>query len=206
MDSDSVKVYLICPLILLILLNTNLLVLKMIETVRLRLRQWRTEDYAPFAAMNTHPQVMEYFPKLLTRAESDAFINKMKSIIETQGWGFWAVELKHNQQFIGFVGLHDQPTQFSFSPCVEIGWRLDQAYWGQGYAPEAAEAALAFAFDQLKLNKVVAFTTLENAKSQAVMRKLQMKKVSEFQHPALALNHPLSWHVLYEILKKDFVG
>jgi len=175
----------------------------MIETARLRLRQWQAEDYASFAAMGTNPQVMEYFPKLLTRAESDAMIDKMKSIIETQGWGLWAVELKNNQQFIGFVGLHDQPTQFSFSPCVEIGWRLDQAYWGQGYAPEAAQGALAFAFDQLKLAKVVAFTTLENAKSQAVMRKLNMKKVSEFQHPALATEHPLSWHVLYEILKAD---
>ncbi|MCH7391519.1 GNAT family N-acetyltransferase [Acinetobacter dispersus] len=175
----------------------------MIETARLRLRQWQAEDYASFAAMGTNPQVMEYFPKLLTRAESDAMIDKMKSIIETQGWGLWAVELKNNQQFIGFVGLHDQPTQFSFSPCVEIGWRLDQAYWGQGYAPEAAQAALAFAFDQLKLAKVVAFTTLENAKSQAVMRKLNMKKVSEFQHPALVTEHPLSWHVLYEILKAD---
>ncbi|MCH7315224.1 GNAT family N-acetyltransferase [Acinetobacter sp. ANC 3882] len=175
----------------------------MIETARLRLRQWRTEDYAPFAAMGSHPQVMEYFPKLLTRAESDAMIDKMKSIIDAQGWGLWAVELKHNQQFIGFVGLHDQPTQFSFSPCVEIGWRLDQAYWGQGYAPEAAQAALTFAFDQLKLEKVVAFTTLDNMKSQAVMQKLQMKKVSEFQHPALNVDHPLSWHVLYEILKAD---
>ncbi|ENX34462.1 hypothetical protein F889_01744 [Acinetobacter colistiniresistens] len=177
----------------------------MIETARLRLRQWQAQDSACFAAMSTHPQVMQYFPKLLTRAESDAMIDKMQSIIETQGWGLWAVELKQNQQFIGFVGLHDQPTQFSFSPCVEIGWRLDHAYWGQGYAPEAAQAALAFAFNQLKLDKVVAFTTLENAKSQTVMRKLRMKKVSEFQHPALATEHPLSWHVLYEILKSDFI-
>ncbi|USA47272.1 GNAT family N-acetyltransferase [Acinetobacter sp. C26M] len=177
----------------------------MIETARLRLRQWQEEDYTSFAAMGNNLQVMEYFPKLLTRAESDAMIDKMKSIIETQGWGLWAVELKHNRQFIGFVGLHDQPTQFSFSPCVEIGWRLDQVYWGQGYAPEAAQAALAFAFEQLKLDKVVAFTTLENAKSQKVMQKLQMKKVSEFQHPALAADHPLSWHVLYEILRSDFI-
>lgn len=198
-------VYPIYLLILLILFNTHLLVLKMIETARLRLRQWRAEDYIAFAAMGSNPQVMEYFPKLLTRAESDAMIDRMKSIIDTQGWGFWAVELKHNQQFIGFTGLHDQPTQFSFSPCVEIGWRLDQAYWGQGYAPEAAQAALAFAFDQLKLEKVVAFTTVDNAKSQKVMQKLNMKYVTQFQHPALAKDHPLSWHVLYEILQKDFI-
>lgn len=179
--------------------------LKMIETARLRLRQWRAEDYVSFAAMSTNPQVMEYFPKLLTQAESDALIDRMRSIIETQGWGFWAVELKHNQQFIGFTGLHDQPTQFSFSPCVEIGWRLDQAYWGQGYAPEAAQAALTFAFDQLKLDKVVSFTTLGNQKSQAVMKKLKMRKITEFQHPALESDHALSWHVLYEISKNEFL-
>ncbi|MCH7336226.1 GNAT family N-acetyltransferase [Acinetobacter sp. NIPH 2699] len=177
----------------------------MIETARLRLRQWIPEDYPHFAVMSTNPQVMQYFPKLLTRAESDAMIDKMKSIIESQGWGFWAVELKENHQFIGFVGLHDQPTQFSFSPCVEIGWRLDQPYWGQGYATEAAKAALAFAFNQLKLDKVVSFTTLENEKSQAVMKKLEMRKVTTFQHPALEPDHPLSWHVLYEISKNEFL-
>jgi RimJ/RimL family protein N-acetyltransferase len=71
------------------------------------------------------------FSKSSNRAESDAYIDKLKAIIEKQGWGFWAVELKSNQQFIGFVGLHDQPTQFSFSPCVEIGWRFRSAFWGK---------------------------------------------------------------------------
>ncbi|NAR18473.1 GNAT family N-acetyltransferase [Acinetobacter haemolyticus] len=180
------------------------MVVKMIETPRLILRQWRDSDYPCFAEMGTNPQVMQYFPNLLSRAESDALIDRMKLIIETKGWGFWAVELKENQQFIGFVGLHDQPIQFSFSPCVEIGWRLDQAYWGQGYASEAANAALDFAFEQLQLNKVVSFTTLENEKSQAVMKKLKMRKITEFQHPALASDHPLSRHVLYEISRKEF--
>ncbi|ESK56191.1 GNAT family N-acetyltransferase [Acinetobacter tjernbergiae] len=175
----------------------------MIETARLRLRQWQTEDYAPCAAMSTNPQVMEYFPKQLTRAESDAMIDKMKSIIEMQGWGLWAVELKHNQQFIGFVGLHDQPTQFSFSPCVEIGWRLDHAYWGKGYGYEAANAALDFAFNHLQLEKVVSFTTLDNLRSQVLMQRLGMGKVAEFQHPTLSKDHPLSWHILYEIRQSD---
>ena len=90
------------------------MVLKMIETPRLTLRQWLPKDYSYFAQMSTNPQVMQYFPKLLTRTESDAFIDKVRAIIELQGWGFWAVELKSNHQFIGFVGLHSQPTQFSF--------------------------------------------------------------------------------------------
>jgi ribosomal-protein-alanine N-acetyltransferase len=105
------------------------MVVKMIETPRLILRQWRDTDYLPFAEMSANPELMRYFPKVLTRAESNAYIDKLKAIIQKQGWGFWAVEFRETQQFIGFVGLHDQPTQFSFSPCVEIGWRLDQAFW-----------------------------------------------------------------------------
>ena len=177
----------------------------MIETARLILRQWQPEDYASFAQMSKNPQVMQYFPKLLNRTESDAFIDKVKTIIELHGWGFGAVELKSNHQFIGFVGLHSQPTQFSFSPCVEIGWRLDQAYWGKGYATEAAQAVLHLAFRRLKLQKVVSFTALKNSRSERLMRKIGMRKVNEFQHPALAKDHPLSWHVLYEILETNFV-
>lgn len=180
------------------------MVLKMIETPRLILRQWLAKDYPHFAEMSTNPQVMAYFPKLLNPSESSAFIDRIKALIEQQGWGFWAVELKENHQFIGFVGLHSQPAQFSFSPCVEVGWRLNEPYWGKGYATEAANAVLAFAFDQLQLDKVVSFTTVENEKSQAVMRKLKMRKITEFQHPALKPDHPLSWHVLYEISKKEF--
>ena len=180
------------------------MVLKMIETPRLILRQWLPEDYPYFAQMSMNPYVMQYFPKLLSRSESDALIDKFHDIIDRQGWGFWAVELKATHQFIGFVGLHEQTTQFSFSPCVEIGWRLDQAYWGLGYATEAAQAALKFAFDQLALEKVVSFTTLENTKSQSVMQKLNMTYVKDFQHPALAVDHLLCWHVLYQIEKDDF--
>ncbi|KKW75592.1 GCN5 family acetyltransferase [Acinetobacter sp. AG1] len=181
------------------------MVLKVIETARLILRQWQPEDYASFAQMSKNPQVMQYFPKLLTRTESDAFINKVRAIIELQSWGFWAVELKSNHQFIGFVGIHSQPTQFSFSPCIEIGWRLDQAYWGKGYATEAAQSVLDFAFRELNFEKIVSFTSLENLRSQMLMQKLGMIKVGEFQHPALVKDHPLSWHVLYEIHQSDWI-
>ena len=76
---------------------------------------------------------------------------------------------------------------------------------GKGYAPEAANAALAFAFDHLQLETVVSFTTLENLRSEALMQSLGMRKLAEFQHPALAQDHPLSWHVLYEIQQSDRV-
>jgi RimJ/RimL family protein N-acetyltransferase len=71
----------------------------------------------------------------------------METIISNQGWGFWAVELKSTNSFIGFVGLHQAEVELLFSPCVEIGWRLSKKYWNNGYATEAGRAALKFAFE-----------------------------------------------------------
>ena len=153
--------------------------------------------------MGQNPEVMRYFPSLLTPEQSLQFIEKVTKQIDQYGWGLWAVELKETKEFIGFIGLQPQPNLFEFTPCVEIGWRLDQAFWGKGYAKEAANAALDFAFNHLQLETVVSFTTLENLRSQALMQSLGMRKLAEFQHPALAQDHPLNWHVLYEIQQFD---
>ncbi|AOA59018.1 GNAT family N-acetyltransferase [Acinetobacter larvae] len=175
-----------------------------ISSPRLILRAWQRDDLPIFAAMNNDPKVMQYFPKPLSRSESDALAALAQSFIATQGWGFWAVELKHNHQFIGMVGLHAQPDKFSFSPCVEIGWRIDAAHWRCGYATEAAQHALKFAFEQLKLSEVVAFTAQCNTPSQQVMQKLGMQYRQDFIHPDLAADHPLAPHVLYAITRESF--
>ena len=143
-----------------------------IETARLRLRAWRADDFSAFAQLNADAQVMRYFPHPLTQTESDALAQMFQQFINQNGWGFWAVELKHSQEFIGFTGLHAQPECFDFSPCVEIGWRLDSKFWHQGYATEAAQACLYFAFSVLKLDEVVAFSAVQNRPSEAVMKRL----------------------------------
>ena len=103
----------------------NLSVFNPIETERLILRQWNLEtDLLPFFELNLDAEVMEFFPHPLTRAESDALAQRFFELIQQQGWGFWAIELKQTRTFIGFCGLYSQPDQFDFSPCVEIGWRL----------------------------------------------------------------------------------
>lgn len=170
-----------------------------LETSRLRLRPWRDEDFAPFAALNADPQVMAHFPATLDRAESDVLAARCQSLIEAQGWGFWATEIKASGDFIGFVGLHRPIAELPFSPCVEIGWRLARPFWGQGYASEAARAALSFAFNDLALAEVVAFTSLENRRSQAVMERLGMCRAENFEHPALPPGHPLREHCLYRL-------
>ncbi|CAM3198321.1 GNAT family N-acetyltransferase [Cupriavidus taiwanensis] len=170
------------------------------ETGRLRLRQWRDEDYAPFAALNADAQVMRYFPAPLTRAESDAMAGRCRSLIAQQGWGVWVVERIADDAFLGFVGLHEPAAALPFAPCVEIAWRLARQAWGQGYATEAARGALAYGFGRLALNEIVAFTTLANARSRAVMERLGMRQDAEgFDHPALPPGHPLRPHCLYRL-------
>lgn len=177
-----------------------------LKTHRLRLRQWQSSDLIAFAALNADPEVMQYFPKFLNSDESEQLATRFQHLIHKHQWGFWAVELKENQKFIGFVGLHAQPEQFTFSPCVEIGWRLAKQYWHYGYATEAAQACLAFAFEVLKLDAVVAFTAYPNLASAKVMQRLSMTYLYDFNHPHLRQDHPLSRYVLYQIKHSEFLA
>jgi RimJ/RimL family protein N-acetyltransferase len=137
-----------------------------LHTPRLLLRRWRTEDCAPFAALNADPLVMEHFPALLTREESDRMVERIEDHFQEHGFGLWAVELPGIAPFIGFVGLAIPRFEASFTPCVEIGWRLVATYWGHGYATEAAKAAAAFGFEHLRLSEILSFTAVANRRSQ----------------------------------------
>jgi RimJ/RimL family protein N-acetyltransferase len=175
-----------------------------IETERLRLRQWIESDREPFAKLNGDPRVMEFFPNMLDRAASDAMIDRMQIKIAERGWGFWAVELKQDNQFIGFVGLQIPKADFPFSPCVEIGWRLAFEYWGKGYATEAAKAALKVGFDRLDLPEIVSFTAINNHRSSAVMERLGMnnRETETFEHPNLSIGHPHRKYCLYRLSRE----
>ena len=180
-----------------------------IETERLYLRQWQASDFAIFAAMNGDPEVMKYFPKLLSAKVSDIIASKCQQLIEDNGWGFWALSLKKgsekNDAFIGFVGLNQTHADMSFAPCVEIAWRLRKEFWGQGYATEAARASLDFAFSELALEEVVAFTAVINKRSQLLMKRIRMTDTqNNFYHPALESNHLLAEHVLYKITRQQW--
>lgn len=168
-----------------------------LATPRLLLRPWRDGDLAPFAALNADPRVMEYFPAPLDRAGSDALAAKIRAHLAEHGWGLWAVEHAASGGFLGFTGLA-RPTFASwFTPCVEVGWRIAAAYWGRGYAPEAAAAVLEFGFRELALPEIVSFTSVGNVKSIRVMEKIGLTRRGEFEHPGIAEGSPLRPHVLY---------
>jgi len=171
-----------------------------IETPRLRMRQWRESDREPFAAMNADPAVMEFFASPPSRAASDASIDAWQAQLAAQGWSNWAVELRESQEFIGFTGLSVPRRTFSFSPCVEVGWRLARKFWGEGFATEAARAALRVGFERLALPEVVSFTAVGNLRSRAVMERIGMNDTNQdFEHPGITEGHPLRLHCLYRI-------
>ncbi|QDU54297.1 GNAT family N-acetyltransferase [Aeoliella mucimassa] len=175
------------------------------ETNRLLLRQWREEDLAPFAQLNGDATVMRYFPKTLTRSESDALAIKLQHRIAEQGWGFWAVELRDTGAFMGFVGLNRPDYALPIGPCVEIGWRMLQEYWGFGYATEAAQAALRVGFETLGLDEIVSYTATINLPSQRVMQRLGMQLDRDtFEHPLVPEGHPLRTHVVYRLTQQQW--
>lgn len=182
-----------------------------IHTDRLLLRQWNSADLEPFADLNADPRVMEYFPATLSRKESDALAERIRSRLEGQGWGLWAVSIPDTVNFIGFIGLSQPSFDAHFTPAVEVGWRLAFDYWGKGYATEGATAVLAYGFDTLKLEEIVSFTAVQNQRSRHVMEKIGMHHSSEddFDHPKLPEGHPLRRHVLYrkkqQVLKNKYV-
>lgn len=169
------------------------------ETERLGFRNWEIKDIAKFAKINADEKVMQYFPKCLTYEET---VNSVKNInfhFEKWGYGLWVVEEKKKKDFIGFIGLNHTDFKTSFSPCVEIGWRLDQKFWGLGYASEGAKLCLKKAFSDFGLKQIYSFTSVLNLKSENVMIKLGMQKFSEFEHPKLENSNPLCRHVAYTI-------
>lgn len=179
-----------------------------LSTPRLRLRPWRDEDLVPFAAINADPEVMEYFPSVLTREQSNAVAAKIRQEMEERGHGLWAVEEPGVVEFAGFVGLSVPRFDAPFMPCIEIGWRLARPCWGRGLATEAARAALAFGFDELGLLEIVSFTASANRASRRVMEKLGMVRdpADDFDHPFLAEGHWLRRHLLYRLNRERFRG
>ncbi len=163
----------------------------------IRLRQWRDDDLEPFAAMNADPEVMRFFPRLLTKAECRATLQRLRADIEHRGWGLWAVEA--DGALAGFTGLAEPKFRARFTPCVEIGWRLRREFWGRGIAYAAARLAQSYAFETLQLPELVSFTAAINTRSRRLMERLDFTRnpADDFLHPSLAADSPLRPHVLY---------
>ncbi len=172
-----------------------------IRTPRTLLRAWKESDREAWAAMNADDEVRKYFPKVLTREESDAEFERINSGVKQRGWGMWALEIPGAHPFSGFVGLNPPAYDAVWQPAVEIGWRLAQDTWHKGYATEAAQAAMQFAFEHLQLPQVLALSVTTNTPSHMVMDRLGMTRWHgmEFDHPRVPIDWPLKNHIVHRI-------
>jgi len=175
----------------------------LIGTKRLLIRNWEDRDRDLFFRINSDDQVMAFFPFRRTRAESDAFLDRLRASIERDGFGFAALESRETGACMGFAGLHRDSVVPTLPPdTVEIGWRLAPEYWGKGYATEAAKALLAFGFQKFALGEIVSFAVWNNDRSTAVMGRIGMRPdpAGNFDHSRVPDTHPhLKRHVLYRI-------
>ncbi|HEY3912297.1 MAG TPA: GNAT family N-acetyltransferase [Stellaceae bacterium] len=171
-----------------------------LRTSRLLLRPWRDADLAAFAAMSANPAVMEFLLPIAQPGGCESWAARLQAHWRDHGFGRWAVEIPGVASFIGVVGLAWIPYEAHFTPAVEIAWRLARAYWGRGYATEAAGAALDYGFDSLGLREIVAVTVPANLRSRRVMERLGMMRAPEddYDHPNVP-EGPLKRHVLYRL-------
>ena len=177
----------------------------MIETERLILRRWRDADRAPYAELMADAAVASWLGGVLTRPEADARIDRSEAAFESHGIGRFALERRADGRFLGYCGLLPIHENLPVFPGVEIGWALAQHAWGHGYAVEAARAALADGFARLPPKEILAYTTVANERSQAVMRRLGLRRAEarDFDHPLFEPSHPLCRHLVYVADRPD---
>jgi ribosomal-protein-alanine N-acetyltransferase len=170
-----------------------------LRTDRLLLREFLPADRGPFAAVNADREVAATLSRALTREESDAYIDRIAARWREDAFGMWALQRLDDGTFIGCAGL--SVPSWSPVPGIEIGWRLARPSWGFGYATEAARAAVGWAFEALAIEELISLTGAVNMRSRAVMERLGMRHdgASDFAHPRLPPDHPLSAHVAYRL-------
>jgi RimJ/RimL family protein N-acetyltransferase len=157
-----------------------------LHTARLRLRPWCDEDLDALAEMYADPEVMRYIGdgSVRTRDETAAGLARMRAEWDEQGHGMFAVELRESGELTGWTGTTVPSFLPEVLPAVEIGWRLARRFWGRGLATEAARTTLRHAFDTVGLERILSICNVDNAASEAVMRKLGMHLDRETMMPA----------------------
>ena len=158
-----------------------------LETARIRLRRPSERDTDPLAQMFADARYMRFLGDGTTadRTESWRAIASALGHWALRGYGFFSVEEKSAGLFIGWAGLlHPEGW-----PGVEIAWGFAPACWGQGFATEAATSVLRYAFDRLRLPRLVSIIHPENAASIRVAMKIgeRFERSIEFQGRSLHL-------------------
>jgi RimJ/RimL family protein N-acetyltransferase len=159
--------------------SQQLTVAPQLESDRLRLREWRSEDLAPMVRMYTDPETMRHLGGPQTPEEIEAFFHVRIERWRNHGWGAWALELRDKTGIVGVIGYGPPKPPFEeLDACLDFGWLLAKEYWGQGFATEAAMVALAWGFDDRNLARVIATPDASNHASRHVCEKLHMTQTT----------------------------
>ena len=171
------------------------------ETARLRLRQWGKGDSERFYAIMNKPAVMRHLGGVQDRASWDAAAERLAGYQRDFGHSFWLVERKSDGELLGFCGLKrvNSPGGECLSGQLEIGWRLRESAWGQGYAKEAAIASLDLAFECFGAPHVVALTIAANAESQGLMKRLGMTRREDLDFIDTRFGPEMNPSIVYRI-------
>lgn len=173
---------------------------------RLGFRNWRETDVKDFQSMNSDSEVMAYFPNTLTGKESTELVQKLKLHYTKYKYTYFVTETLAHKEFIGFIGFAFQEYKTDFTPAVDIGWRLKKNAWGKGYATEGAKKCLEVGFEKFNFNEIISTCTVENIRSEKVMKKLGMMKIGTFNHPQLKKHPQYEKCVCYRINKNAWTG
>ncbi|WP_120716841.1 GNAT family N-acetyltransferase [Tsuneonella amylolytica] len=154
-----------------------------IETDRLVLRDWREGDLPRFLEGTNTPAVMRWLGGVMDESGQAALVERVTGCRARNGFCFWIVERKSDGAVLGFCGLKraDAPGS-TVTGQFEVGWRLREDAWGQGYAREAATAALDAAFGRFGADEVVALTVDGNAPSWGLMLRLGMRRREDLDY------------------------
>jgi RimJ/RimL family protein N-acetyltransferase len=155
-----------------------------IETARLMLSPWREDDRDELAAMVADPRTMVDYPAPQTRAESDVRFERYRRTYDRVGYSRWCLRLRDTGEFVGYCGNQPLEPDHPIGEGPEIGWRVRRIHWNKGYASEAARASLADGFSRCGMTHVYSYTTTDNARSEAVMRRIGLERLTakDFTH------------------------
>jgi [ribosomal protein S5]-alanine N-acetyltransferase len=162
------------------------------ETERLLLREILPEDESGFFELDANPEVHRFLGNKPVKSmdEVRAYIKLIRQQYEDYGIGRWAVVEKKDNQFIGWAGLKyiTQPINNNRLHYYDIGYRLNQKYWGLGYATEAAIIARDYAFDTMKLDAIYGCTHIDNHVSRHILEKIGLRFVETFPYQDMICN------------------
>lgn len=178
----------------------------MIETERLVLREWRDDaDWDAFFEGTNTPAVMQWLGGVLDEEGQARQRGRVESCHANNGFCFWLAERKSDGKVLGFCGLKRADAPGSSVPgAMEVGWRLREDAWGQGYAKEAAIAAIDAGFDRFGAAEIVAFTIIENTASWGLMERLGMTRRADLDYLDDRFESPLREHITYSIARGDW--